>query len=230
MSFLPPGRVATPDLPDKFAKGRTRWDCSTFSRSATWRRFPKHWRSASLGFFAFHSDVSAAKNSPARRLLSLAINKSLSEEMTTATTMTTSRSARVIVIGSTADIEDGLRERRRDGDSRLRIRMPGVSRIQALAWERGLETALQECGCRLGSVCAILGGCAGSALYLHNYWTHTFHLSTYLYYSLLPFGAGAVACKLLSLYAARLRIRRIRADISATSGTDTDGTSAPFCS
>jgi len=118
-----------------------------------------------------------------------------------------------MVIRSATDLERLLRvtttRRRRIGESRFTVSIPGLSEDQRLGAERTLNTYARACGCTYGGAAA-LATFAAAIVYAaitfdhRTWWQMILVLLSAMVFVALSAGAG----KLVGVFVARVRFRR----------------------
>jgi hypothetical protein len=124
----------------------------------------------------------------------------------------------IMFIQSFREAETVIRQRKAKATGQLVVRIPEVSVDQSLRWERDLNEAFQECGCRLGTQCGMLAFCGIAAWGCFQFSDPGFTWFAFLRELLIGVFLACALGRALGLSFAKIRIARIARDIKQCEG------------
>jgi hypothetical protein len=122
-------------------------------------------------------------------------------------------SLKVVRISSAGQLEELIRERDRHATIRVEFRLSNVATEQVMRWEADVNRLLQECGCALAAKCVTCMTLIFAAIGVRNMLAHSLHWPAFLLYGCLSIVGAAIAAKFTAKFAARVRLRRIVAEL-----------------
>jgi len=122
-------------------------------------------------------------------------------------------SLNIVRISSADQLEALILERRLPANIHAEFRLTHVAAEQAARWEASVNRLLQECGCSPAAKCATCATLAGASLGVRDVISGSLNWPVFSLYSCLFIVGAAVAAKFAALTIARVRLRRIVAEL-----------------